>query len=39
MLLVLLDIPMWCPEEHDHWYDSDHAPEQAPKPDVLSGCR
>lgn len=39
MMLALLDIPSWCTEEYNRWYDLDHMPEHVSKPDVLAGRR
>lgn len=38
-MLALLDIPGWCTEEYNRWYDLDHMPEHLSKPDVLAGRR
>ncbi len=39
MTLNLLDMPAWCTEEYNRWYDLDHLPEHVSKPDVLMGRR
>jgi hypothetical protein len=39
MALALLDIPRWCTEEYNRWYDLDHLPEHISKGDVLLGRR
>jgi hypothetical protein len=39
MLLALLDIPAWCTEEYNRWYDLDHLPEHVSKADVLMARR
>jgi hypothetical protein len=39
LMLALLDIPAWCTEEYNRWYDLDHMPEHVSKGDVLMGRR
>ena len=39
MMLALLDIPAWCTEEYNRWYDLDHLPEHISKGDVLTARR
>jgi hypothetical protein len=39
MMLAMLDIPAWCTEEYNRWYDLDHLPEHVSKGDVLMGRR
>lgn len=39
MTLAMLDIPAWCTEEYNRWYDLDHMPEHVSKADVLMGKR
>jgi len=39
MMLALLEIPAWCTEEYNRWYDLDHMPEHVSKGDVLMGRR
>ncbi len=39
MMLALLDIPAWCTEEYNRWYDLDHLPEHVSKKDVLMARR
>ena len=34
MMLAMLDIPAWCTEEYNRWYDLDHLPEHVSKGDV-----
>jgi hypothetical protein len=39
VMLALLDMPAWCTEEYNRWYDLDHMPEHVSKRDVLMGRR
>ncbi len=39
IMLALMDIPGWCTEEYNRWYDLDHLPEHVSKGDVLMGRR
>lgn len=39
LLLALLEMPAWCTEEYNRWYDLDHMPEHVSKGDVLMGRR
>lgn len=39
MMLAMLDIPAWCTEEYNRWYDLDHMPEHVSKADVLMARR
>jgi hypothetical protein len=39
IMLAMLDIPAWCTEEYNRWYDLDHMPEHVSKADVLMGRR
>ncbi len=39
LMLALLEMPAWCTEDYNRWYDLDHLPEHVSKGDVLMGRR
>ncbi len=39
MTLALLEMPAWCTQDYNRWYDLDHLPEHISKADVLIGRR